>query len=337
MKEFLYIGQNTKGTTSNIRNEYLKQILIDWRHSVIDTNEVFLNQSKLFKSFAFRFNRGPAVEVVNKHIKMSMPDRYFDLIWVDKGVYIKPGTLEILKKSTSKLVHYTPDTAFIYHKSHLFNKGIGLYDFLITTKSYELNEYYKYVENSKVILTTQGFDPKIHRPYTNFSQKQGVIIIGLFEPERGKVVKLLVDNDISVTIAGKGWIGFINQLKNRNKINYLGTGLFAESYGQAISSSLFGLGLLSKKFPELHTTRTFEIPACATALLTEDNDEIKHFFSEDQVLFFRNYDELIDKIKYYSNDKLRLQEITENGYHQVCNGGFDYKSLLSKVVNEIYA
>ena len=32
-------------------------------------------------------------------------------------------------------------------------------------------------------------------------------------------------------------------------------------------------GLLAKWVPELHTTRTFEIPACGTALVTERNSE----------------------------------------------------------------
>ena len=52
---------------------------------------------------------------------------------------------------------------------------------------------------------------------------------------------------------------------------------YIEEYAKIISLSYFGLGLLSNWVPELHTTRTFEIPACNTCLITPKTIEIANF------------------------------------------------------------
>lgn len=46
---------------------------------------------------------------------------------------------------------------------------------------------------------------------------------------------------------------------------------------------MFARGALSRRFPERHTTRTFEIPACGTVLITEWNEEISVFLGEKSV------------------------------------------------------
>jgi spore maturation protein CgeB len=91
------------------------------------------------------------------------------------------------------------------------------------------------------------------------------------------------------------------------------------------------LGLVSKRFPELHTTRTFEIPACGTALLTEYNRETADFYKDDEVIFFRNTSELIDNIRFYFNHPEKLQVLTNKGLLKVRSGGYDYKTQLTEI------
>ena len=47
-----------------------------------------------------------------------------------------------------------------------------------------------------------------------------------------------------------------------------------------LGANAVGLGLLSKRFPERHTTRTFEIPACGALLATERTADTTRFFDE---------------------------------------------------------
>ena len=206
---------------------------------------------------------------------------------------------------------------------------------MITTKSFEKENYLQYIPSSKLILTTQGFDKNIHYPRHSFKNKSDeVVFIGLCEESREQIVDLLIQNKIKVKIAGHGWQNFIKK-HNSRFLNYLGTSLWKDDYAREISGSYFGIGLLSKRFPELHTTRTFEIPACGTALLTERNSETECFYNDDEVIFYNSTEDLVEKITYYRKNVDRLKQLTLNGKNKVTQGGFDYHSILTEILNKI--
>jgi spore maturation protein CgeB len=111
--------------------------------------------------------------------------------------------------------------------------------------------------------------------------------------------------------------------------------VYGETYSHLISNSKFGLGLLSKRFPELHTTRTFEIPACGTALLTERNEEIEELFNNDEVIYFDSKEELAKRIKFYINHSDILKDITNKGHLRVAGSGYDNNSIIKTILNTI--
>ena len=112
-------------------------------------------------------------------------------------------------------------------------------------------------------------------------------------------------------------------------LEYLGESLVSEAYVTVISEAMFGLGLLSKRFPELHTTRTFEIPACGTALLTERNAETALYYAEDEAIFYETPADLIQKIHYFLSNTAELKELTLRAYQKVHAQGFDYQTQLA--------
>lgn len=331
MKRCLYIGINSLGTTSAMRAEKLREILSDWEVSIIDTDIPKRTMSRIWQSVGFRYKRGPLIARVNKYIKDNL-NGYYDLIWVDKAIYITIETTMILRKKAKKMVHFTPDPAFFFHKSHNFRSSASSYDYLITTKSFELNNYCAASgSKDKVIFTTQGFDKNIHRPIVEFSKKYGVCFIGHYEKDREEIIKRFLDNGIVVKLAGIHWEKFVKNNPSRNLI-YLGQGVYGEDYVKTISSSYFSLGFLSKWIPEKHTTRTFEIPACKTALITEYNDEIASFYDDKEVIYYNNLDEMVDKVKFYLNHKSELEQLIENGYNKVISGGYDYESIIRYIL-----
>jgi spore maturation protein CgeB len=158
-----------------------------------------------------------------------------------------------------------------------------------------------------------------------------VIFIGLFESAREELLSALLKENIPVALAGKNWKAFVKDHKDF-PLTYLGDGLFSEAYANSISESAIGLGLVSKRFPELHTTRTFEIPACGTLLVTERNKETSSFFKEDEVIFYSSMGELVSKIKFYLNQEEELKKMTKKAVKRVNEFGFDYQSQLKKVL-----
>lgn len=333
----LYIGQYSDGTTSKMRGEVIRELLNPDDFNIIDIHVPFYNTSKFWRTIGFRFKIGCLISEINTYVLttlVSFQINFYDLIWVDKGVFLNLNTINSLKKLTNKLIHYTPDMAFYANKSRRFERSIPLFDFLVTTKSNELPFYQKIAESEKIILTTQGFSKHGHKPYDEYEGKDDTItFIGLAEPNRFAVAEKLILNDIKLKLAGKGWSEFVKKYQDNSNLIYFGEGVFGESYSKLISSSKFAIGLLSKRFPELHTTRTFEIPACGTALLTEKNKETLSFYNNDEVIFYDDLDDLIKKIKYFQKHKEELKLITKRGYLRVHDSGYDYHSILLRVLN----
>lgn len=329
----LYIGQYTEGTTSKMRAETLKHILQPEEFEGIDTHIPFFKCHPFWRSLAFRFKRGKVIWDTNKFILKKLSGTY-DAIWVDKAIFITKEVTRQLKSNTKLLIHYTPDAAFEENRSQYFYESLPLYDYVITTKSFETEAYLKFIKPEQLIFVPQGYNKQLHSPKYKFEEKlQRVVFIGLYEASRGEIIKTLLNNKIPVAIAGKNWQLFV--AKHQDKaLTFLGEGLFSEAYVEAISASAFGLGLVSKRFPELHTTRTFEIPACGTALLTEYNQEIADFYNDDEVIFFKDADTLVSKIKFYLENPDALQRITENGLKKVRTGGYDYQEQLTGICKQ---
>lgn len=328
----LYIGILSNGTTSKMRADKLKQILSQSHFDIIDTDIPKKDCAKIWQSIGFRYKIGPLVTKVNKYIIENLNNKIYDLIWVDKAIYLTRKTTEILRKHSIKLVHYTPDPAFTFHRSNLFYSSLPLYDYAITTKSFEIDSYARLMgSKDKVIYTTQGYDKALHQPMVDWANKKGVAFIGHYERERERAIKYMLKNDICITLAGIGWEKFA-QKHHCSNLNYLGNGVYGDKYVYTISSCRYGWGSVSKWIPEKHTTRTFEIPACKTALLTERNSEIQEFFNDDEVIYYNNLQELIDRIKYFDLHESELKMVIEKGYLKVTTGGFDYESIIHNLL-----
>lgn len=318
-----------------MRGEILAGLIGASANVVVDTNVPINSSGRFFKSIGWRYYFGPLIKKVNNYIRERIKDlEKDDFVWVDKGVFIEPLILSEIKAAGAFLVHYTPDTAFAHNRSKLFFKGLPFYDACITTKTFELNDYGK-AGSQKTIFCTQGYNPDLHQPLHSYVDKAGICFIGLAEPNRIHIVSKLIEAGFTIKLGGFGWSKLVKKYSTYPGFTFLGERVFGEDYAKAISSSIFGLGLLSKRFPELHTTRTFEIPACGTALITEDNTEIRQFYGEDEVLYFHNDDDLVNKIQYYLNNKNQLQVLIEKGTEKMRTGRFDYPSILKNILVQL--
>lgn len=335
MKRILYIGIYLDGQTSKMRANKIRDILSDWEMDIINTDEPKRNTHWLWQSIGFRYKKGPLIGKVNRYVLEKLGEKHYDLIWVDKAIYLTRKTTEVLKSHTDKLVHFTPDPAFTFHRSKLFYESMPLYDYVITTKSYEMDDFVRMTGNKeKVLYATQGFDKNLHRPMVGWEQKNGVAFIGHYEAERVAPIEALLEVGIDVTLAGIKWEKFAKSHECVN-LHYLGNGVFGEDYVKVLSSCLFAWGSVSKWIPEKHTTRTFEIPACKTALVTERNDELMGFFSDQEVIYYTDEKDMISRIVYYDQHRDELKAKIEAGYKAVTEGGYDYESIIKNLLKRV--
>jgi spore maturation protein CgeB len=330
----LYIGQCEEGSTSRMRFDIL-QSLLNIEIILINLSLVIFSTSKIFRTLGWRYKRGPLIWKISKLISEKIQEEeYFDLVWIDKGVFISFETFMKIRKISKKIIHYTPDPAFFYHKSRFFLNSLSQYDYCITTKSFEI-EYYKKFGCRNIIYCTQGYDELIHSPQNTFENKiYDVCFIGHYEKERAEIIQSLINSDVKVALAGINWFNFVYKNKKRDNLFYFGKHLAGKDYSRILSSSKIGLGLLSKWIPEKHTTRTFEIPACGTYLASERNEDLVSFF-DSEVLYFKDSTDLILQIKYLLQNPSILKSKTINQFHKLQNLEVSNRKIITDILTNI--
>jgi spore maturation protein CgeB len=331
-----YIGILTPGSTSRMRAEWLRRVTPEWGWEWFDTDRPLTGSSRVWQSLAYRHHIGIAVTRINAALHDWLAGKSFDLVWIDKAVFLTPGTMTEIRGATRRLAHFTPDTAFYANKSRHFEKTLKLYDLLVTTKSFDESEYRRRLTRDSLLLTTQGFDPELHTPrISDSARKKGAVFVGLAELDRENCVTALIENGIDVAVGGKGWKRFADRWRGHPHFSFVGEYIFGDEYASILSQSWVGLGLLSKKFPELHTTRTFEIPACGTILATERNAETTACFTDSEALFFDDYHDLALKMKrLFDGDVAPLSELAHHGRHRVITDRRDYPGILSTILSD---
>ena len=115
-------------------------------------------------------------------------------------------------------------------------------------------------------------------------------------------------------------------------LKFLGDSVFGNDYVRAYQSARVGLGLLSKRFPELHTTRTFEIPACGALLATERNSETSRFFGDDEVEFFESYEQLAKSLTGLLTNPGALDAKIRRGTQRVQDGPYRYCDIVANAL-----
>lgn len=104
----LYIGHYNEGSTSKMRGEYLKELLPVREFVVINIDVPLAQTPRLLRSIGWRYKTGPLITNINKHILQSLKSDFsFDIVWIDKGVFIDPEIIFTLKKFTETNSFYS--------------------------------------------------------------------------------------------------------------------------------------------------------------------------------------------------------------------------------------
>src|SRR5262249_22209618 len=158
------------------------------------------------------------------------------------------------------------------------------FDVLVYCKSYEHNHYEAI--GRPLVYMPLGFCDEVHRPLHSDGPRWscGVGFLGGWEPRRERLLHAIGSLGIDLKIWCVYW-EFLRDGKwtprrqiilgrlagtdtfriHRDPLlanAYQGGEVYADDYARALTGSQIGLGLLRTTWPDQHTTRTFEIPAC---------------------------------------------------------------------------
>ncbi|CAD0004613.1 CgeB family protein [Flavobacterium salmonis] len=309
----------------------------------IDTTKHYTIYLRIINSlFQKGFNlRFPDFSSVNKKIIALASQKYYDIIWIDKGIFINSSTLKKIKAINPKIkiVGYSPDDMSQRHnQSFNFIESLPSYDHYITTKSY-IVEKLKKMGVKNVLFTDNAYEDKFHFPRKlNDIEKEklggDVGFIGAWEGERANTILFLAKNGINIRVWGGGeWNQYKNIFPN---LQIEDKGLFSDDYSKALSSFKISLCFLRKMNFDLQTTRTMEIPACKGFLMAERTSEHSRLFTEGiEADFFSSDKELLEKCLFYLKNENKRLELVESGYRRCITSGYSNKSRIKLIVQEV--
>jgi hypothetical protein len=100
-------------------------------------------------------------------------------------------------------------------------------------------------------------------------------------------------------------------------------------YRRALCASRIGACFFSKWNRDEYTTRSWEIPACGTFLLSERTSAMQEFYREGkEAEFFGGPEEFMDKVQFYLQNEGARKRIAASGYARVIASGNDIYSRM---------
>lgn len=333
----LYCGNTQPGWTGHDRVAALR----DRGFAVVTANSrpMLTMGSRLERSVAARTLFGRGVAAFNRLLTDHARAGGFDAVFVDKGVWIWPGTMRALKAAArwGVAVHFTPDAQFLENRSRHFFRALPDYDLAITTKTFEIDAY-RAAGAPEVKLLLQGHGrhlAPVDPANIPVPLRSEVAFVGHCQPAYAAFLESLLAR-VPLAIWGPGWVRHAQRHAWAGGV-VRGDGIYGPDYPRVLAGAKIALGLLSKRIPETTTTRSFEIPACGTMLLAERTDDHKALFEEGvEAEFFDSVEECADKAQFYLADDAARERIAAAGLRRCHASGYSTQAQFKAVVDWIY-
>jgi len=334
----LYVGPLWEGSTCLQRMQAMQDLGHEILH--VDTEpEPVRDKQKRFFCRVKRKLLGPSdLADANEKIILLTTKNDIDVLWLDKALTIKPGTLQAVREVSPQTIiaGYSPDDmAGKHNQSRSFLKCLPLYHVFFTTKSYGVRELESLCVPLSIFIGN-AFDPDTHRPVKVSEEDKKrfggpVGFIGDYEIERAQSVHYLASQSIPVRIWGPNW-KVKCKLTHPNMI-IEGKSLWGDQYAKVICSFDINLHFLRKINRDLQTQRSIEIPACGAFMLAErTNEHLKLFEEGKEAEFFSSNEELLKKVHYYLKHEDERKNIAWNGRERCLKSGYSNHDRIKKML-----
>lgn len=299
-----------------------------------------INQSSFFEKMMWKISLPLDLTAANRMIREYIECHQCDIVWVEKGNTVKPGTLKYVRNylPNTKIVSCSEDDMYASHnRSFYYRLGLPYYDVVFTTKVYNLSEL-KSIGAKKTVLFLDAYDEDIHKPmqltaedYLRFGCDVG--FIGTYEEDRANKMFYLAGNGIKITIWGNGWE---KSPYTHPNLVILQQPVYGEDYAKAINATKINLCFLRKQNRDEVTSRSVEIPACGGFMIAERTKRHLEFFEDKKEAgFFSSREELLNLVKKYLTNNNERKEIAKAGLLRCKNSGYEIKNQIKKMIESL--
>lgn len=266
----------------------------------------------------------------------------FDVLFVMAENFIPHEALMEIKRSSKRppvLLYHSHDNNFadgILKPPHFF-ETLKEYDIVFTTKSQNVSRY-KELGVTNAHYLPSAYEPSIHHPissdYSRYANEWfGVTFIGTYDHSRRKFLEAVGWHNLYVW--GDRWSKY--PLYGHYKSHIQPKAIYEFEFADVTSHSKIALGLLREEAQDLHTTRTFEIPACGALQMAPRNDEVATFFKDgEEIVLFDTPEELRAKVDYYLRHETERLRIALRGYERCLSGKHTYQDRITQMFGMLH-
>lgn len=234
------------------------------------------------------------------------------------GDHLSIQAIQYLKENNINLTCWMTEDPFYFDKTI---RIINRFDYILTVDTGAL-KYYQSVHPNAYHLPL-GTDPIIFKPQlVEHAYKSDLLLIGYPYPTRVNLIHFLLKNtNYQITLVGKGWRYRLSKewrssprvrIKDTwiapQEVSYYYNGASIvlnphRSHNFRLNQNTFGI------INESINNRTFDIAACGAFQLIEEKSNLRSFFTEEDMVSYRDYEDCLRKVVAYMNDEEQKQII----------------------------
>jgi len=300
--------------------------------------------SQLLLKAQNKYMIGPVISKINSDFLDFARQVKPDIIFIYRGTHVYARTVKKLHQNVKDVlvIGYNNDDPFSPKypkwKWQHFLSSVPQYDLTLAYRKHNIAEYLA-IGAQRVELLRSWFIEDRNFPVQLSDQEKkqyecDVVFIGHYEDDgRLEYLEEVVRRGYRLRIFGPEW--------DRVKLSSTDLAdippikpLDGHQYNLALNASKIALCFLSKLNRDTYTRRCFEIPATKTVLLSEYSKDLAGIYREGvDADFFRDKDELVEKIDKYLRHDALISDVASRGYKKVKADGHDVVSRMQQVID----
>jgi spore maturation protein CgeB len=291
---------------------------------------------------------GPLIVKINKNFIFKCINEKPDVIWLHMATVIRPGAIKSVKSHlpSCKIVVYTHDNPFAEDAKNRvwknFYKSIPLAHIRIAHRHADFQGYQGYGQKANFLMRSyfipqEEFPLPVNKVPVNFHCD--FVFAGHFEDDgRVQYIERLMHLGYKVNLFGGGWNDNSMRLSDNSPIKnllpiYPAVG---ENYRFAINGAKVALSFHSTLNQDTYTTRSFQIPAMKTTMLSVYSDDLASIYTENEISFFSDIEGFEQKARKLISDEQLRKDKAEAAFNRVYNDGHDINSRMKYMMHKIY-
>lgn len=333
----MIVGSDKIYAIENFYRKYLAELGQDVQLFTAQNYFYEFYQKSVLNKLLYKAALSGILNKINRLFKAEVTRFKPDVIWIFKGMEIKPGSLEWAKRQNIKLVNYNPDNPFIFSGRGSGNvnvtRSISIYDLHFT---YNLSVKEKIEKDFKIPTNFLPFGYDLSKELFEICASQEEILKLCFagnpDKDRAEFIENMAKGGIQIDVFGNNWDRFV-----RHPNITVFEPVYGEIFWKVLRRYRVQLNLMRVHNEDSHNMRSFEVPAVGGIMLAPDTREHKLFFENGlEAFWFGDIQNAIDKANYIlSLNKKEIDKIRGNARLRSIQSGYSYQHRAKEALSEL--